>query len=124
MHHFPLLVAHHVAKHAVAAHVAAHAGSAGIGHAHLSAGHAAIAHASAVTKLPAHGMIATKHMASGAAARHATVASAHGTVTPVSGHVIGAAQPKPVVAIKHVAKNRIIRAKPFKPVLPAVPRVG
>ena len=138
IHHLPFLMAHKVAKHAVGMHLAKRVGvtasaaghHAAVGHGaavhaagHAVAGHAVASHAVAATRVSAHGAIA-QHLASGAAAKHAVVTAAHGTITPASGHVIAGAVTKPVIAVKHVAKQAIIASKPFRPIVPKVPFVS
>ena len=137
MIHFPF-VAHHIAKHAVLAHVAKRVGvtASAAGHhaavgqgaamhaaGHAVAGHAVVGHAVAATKVSAHGAIA-QHLASGAAAKHAVVTAAHGTITPASGQVVAGAVTTPVIALRHVAKQAVIATKPFRPVVPKVPFVS
>ena len=125
MNHLPFVVAHHVAKHAVAAHVIKHGGA--VAHSaagHLAASHAGAMHASSIAKVSAHGAVASKHMATGAAAKHAVVHSAHGTLTPASGQVIKAVQTKAVIQLKNVAKHRIVTTKPFRPVVPPAPHIS
>ena len=129
IHHLPFLMAHKVAKHVgMAASAAGHHAAVGHGAAmqatgHAVAGHVVASHAVAATKVSAHGAI-VQHLASGAAAKHAVVTAAHGTITPASGQVVAGAVTKPVVAVPHVAKQAIIASKPFRPVVPKVPFVS
>lgn len=71
--HLPLVLGHHLARHAVLAHAAHKTGAAIAGHSlshaateHAIAGGVAATKGAAITKVAAHGAIA-KHLASGAA---------------------------------------------------------
>ena len=73
------------------------------------------------TKVAAHGAISK--VASGAAAKTATVHAAHRSVTPI-GHVAAASSPKAVIPLTHVAKKAVVRVTRFRPVVPPVPPVS